>query len=114
MSDKLSKDELVELWRNCEAVCFDVDSTVCVGEAIDEFAAFLGVGEQVASLCVEMVILSFFIEMKNKNINFNFLVLFCTIQYKKPFTSPKWSSELQETCQYVIMATVIFDMRWIV
>merc|ERR1719253_1558698 len=33
-----------------DAVCFDVDSTVIKEEGIDEFAAFLGVGEQVAAL----------------------------------------------------------------
>ena len=39
-----------KIFRNAEAICFDVDSTVCVGEAIDEFAGFLGVGEQVSNL----------------------------------------------------------------
>merc|ERR1719183_2023592 len=33
-----------------DAVCFDVDSTVIKKEGIDEFAAFLGVGEEVAAL----------------------------------------------------------------
>jgi len=33
-----------------EAVCFDVDSTFCTDESIDEVAAFLGVGDQVAEL----------------------------------------------------------------
>ena len=33
-----------------DAVCFDVDSTVIKEEGIDEFAAFLGVGEAVAAL----------------------------------------------------------------
>jgi len=33
-----------------DAVCFDVDSTVICKEGIDELAAFLGVGEQVAAL----------------------------------------------------------------
>ena len=36
------------VWRDADAVCFDVDSTVCTDEAIDELAKFLGVGEQVA------------------------------------------------------------------
>ncbi|KXZ42951.1 PSP1 protein [Gonium pectorale] len=36
--------------RAAEAVCFDVDSTFCEDESIDELAAFLGVGEQVAAL----------------------------------------------------------------
>ncbi|KAL1507879.1 hypothetical protein AB1Y20_007486 [Prymnesium parvum] len=33
-----------------DAVCFDVDSTVIREEGIDEFAAFLGVGDEVAAL----------------------------------------------------------------
>lgn len=37
-------------WRNADAVCFDVDSTVCRDEAIDELAEFCGVGQQVAEL----------------------------------------------------------------
>eukprot|EP00965_Chrysotila_dentata_P008479 276231-Pleurochrysis_carterae.AAC.1 len=36
--------------RAADAVCFDVDSTVINKEGIDELAAFLGVGEQVAAL----------------------------------------------------------------
>lgn len=35
------------VWRACDAVCFDVDSTVCVGEGIDELAEFAGRGEEV-------------------------------------------------------------------
>lgn len=31
-------------------MCFDVDSTLCTDECIDEFAAFLGVGDEVARL----------------------------------------------------------------
>ena len=51
MSDKQHPIETAKLiFKNAEAICFDVDSTVCVGEAIDEFASFLGVGEQVANL----------------------------------------------------------------
>lgn len=37
-------------WRHCDAVCFDVDSTVCQDEAIDELAEFCGVGRQVAEM----------------------------------------------------------------
>jgi phosphoserine phosphatase len=36
--------------RACDAVCFDVDSTVIVDEGIDELASFLGCGEAVAAL----------------------------------------------------------------
>ncbi|KAF3438066.1 hypothetical protein FNV43_RR20822 [Rhamnella rubrinervis] len=42
-----SKEVLV-LWRNASAVCFDVDSTVCVDEGIDELAEFCGAGKAVA------------------------------------------------------------------
>ncbi|KAE9556346.1 hypothetical protein FO519_000386 [Halicephalobus sp. NKZ332] len=38
-----------QIWRNTDAVCFDVDSTVCRDEAIDELAAFLGKGEEVSA-----------------------------------------------------------------
>ena len=33
-----------------QLVCFDVDSTFCVDEAIDALAAFLGKGEEVAEI----------------------------------------------------------------
>lgn len=38
------------IWKNADAVAFDVDSTVCQDEAIDELAKFLGVGEAVANV----------------------------------------------------------------
>jgi len=41
--------EVVSTWRNAHAVCFDVDSTVCEDEGIDELAAFCGAGEAVAA-----------------------------------------------------------------
>lgn len=41
---------VIDTLRECDAVCFDVDSTFCEDESIDEIAAFLGVGEQVAEL----------------------------------------------------------------
>ncbi|CAN1795903.1 Phosphoserine phosphatase, chloroplastic [Linum perenne] len=40
--------EVLDLWRSADAVCFDVDSTVCLDEGIDEFADFCGAGEAVA------------------------------------------------------------------
>ncbi|CAN6879888.1 unnamed protein product [Brassica oleracea] len=40
--------EIMDLWRDVEAVCFDVDSTVCVDEGIDELAEFCGAGKAVA------------------------------------------------------------------
>jgi phosphoserine phosphatase len=36
--------------RSADAFCFDVDSTFCEDESIDEIAAFLGVGDEVAAL----------------------------------------------------------------
>lgn len=36
-----------------DAFCFDVDSTFCADESIDELAAFLGVGDKVASLTAQ-------------------------------------------------------------
>lgn len=41
---------VLSLWRSAQAVCFDVDSTLCVDESIDELAAFLGCGDAVAAL----------------------------------------------------------------
>jgi phosphoserine phosphatase len=38
----------LEQWKNGDAVCFDVDSTVCVDEGIDELAEFCGAGKAVA------------------------------------------------------------------
>ncbi|XP_033128136.1 phosphoserine phosphatase, chloroplastic isoform X2 [Brassica rapa] len=40
--------EILDLWRDVEAVCFDVDSTVCVDEGIDELAEFCGAGKAVS------------------------------------------------------------------
>ncbi|WCJ35082.1 3-phosphoserine phosphatase [Euphorbia peplus] len=40
--------EVLELWRGADAVCFDVDSTVCLDEGIDELAEFCGAGVAVA------------------------------------------------------------------
>lgn len=36
--------------RSADCVCFDVDSTVVTDEGIDELAAFVGLGDQVAEL----------------------------------------------------------------
>ncbi|KAI3991047.1 hypothetical protein MKX01_017207 [Papaver californicum] len=40
--------KVLEIWRNADAVCFDVDSTVCLDEGIDEIAEFCGAGKAVA------------------------------------------------------------------
>lgn len=45
-----SSDPMRNLWRNADAVCFDVDSTVIMDEAIDEMAKYCGKGDAVAAL----------------------------------------------------------------
>ena len=40
--------EVLEKWKSADAVCFDVDSTVCLDEGIDELAEFCGAGKAVA------------------------------------------------------------------
>ncbi|KAL3697411.1 hypothetical protein R1sor_011487 [Riccia sorocarpa] len=45
----ITDPEVLQLWREADAVCFDVDSTVCEDEGIDELAAFCGAGEAVAA-----------------------------------------------------------------
>jgi phosphoserine phosphatase len=42
--------DLLDLIAKSTAFCFDVDSTVCVDEGIDELAAYLGKGEEVAAM----------------------------------------------------------------
>ncbi|KAL3515720.1 hypothetical protein ACH5RR_022622 [Cinchona calisaya] len=44
----LPSKEVLEVWQNTHAVCFDVDSTVCLDEGIDELAEFCGAGKAVA------------------------------------------------------------------
>lgn len=44
------EEDTKRVWRKADAVCFDVDSTVCQDEGIDELAAYLGVGEAVANV----------------------------------------------------------------
>ncbi|KAH7365894.1 hypothetical protein KP509_18G051700 [Ceratopteris richardii] len=39
----------LEVWQDADAVCFDVDSTVCVDEGIDALGEFCGAGEAVAA-----------------------------------------------------------------
>ena len=45
-----TKEEVKMLWRQAEAVCFDVDSTVIMDEGIDELAAFCGKSDQVKEM----------------------------------------------------------------
>lgn len=49
--------EVLELWRSADAVCFDVDSTVCLDEGIDELAEFCGAGKAVAEWTAKLVVL---------------------------------------------------------
>ena len=49
-SHKMNKEEVKKIWRCADAVTFDVDSTVCIDEGIDELAAFMNVGDKVAQL----------------------------------------------------------------
>lgn len=46
----LTKEDIKEMLRTADCVCFDVDSTICEDEGIDELASFLGVGAQVKKL----------------------------------------------------------------
>lgn len=45
-----ARDLCKEVWRKADAVCFDVDSTVCCDEAIDELAKYVGKSREVAEL----------------------------------------------------------------
>ena len=42
--------EVLEFWRGCDAVAFDVDSTVCEDEGIDELGAYCGKAAEVAAI----------------------------------------------------------------
>lgn len=55
----LKISEVLKLWRSANAVCFDVDSTVCVDEGIDELADFCGAGEAVAEWTARFDLLVF-------------------------------------------------------
>lgn len=46
-------DDVKTIWKNADAVSFDVDSTVIREEGIDELAKFCGKGDQVTELLVE-------------------------------------------------------------
>jgi phosphoserine phosphatase len=39
-----------EIWRKADAVCFDVDSTVCCDEAIDELAKYVNKTKEVSEI----------------------------------------------------------------
>ena len=44
---KMTETEARRLWGSADCVCFDVDSTVCQDEGLDELAEFCGVGDNV-------------------------------------------------------------------
>ncbi|PSS07978.1 Phosphoserine phosphatase [Actinidia chinensis var. chinensis] len=48
LDNTIPSKEVLEVWQNADAVCFDVDSTVCLDEGIDELAEFCGAGKAVA------------------------------------------------------------------
>ncbi|KAF5933931.1 hypothetical protein HYC85_030102 [Camellia sinensis] len=48
LDNTLPSKEILEVWQKADAVCFDVDSTVCLDEGIDELAEFCGAGKAVA------------------------------------------------------------------
>ena len=45
-----SKEQVLRLWQQAQAVCFDVDCTVTNGDALDDLGEFLGVGDKVRDL----------------------------------------------------------------
>lgn len=54
MKDKTNRKNSMksckEIWRKADAVCFDVDSTVCCDEAIDELAKYVNKSKEVSEL----------------------------------------------------------------
>jgi phosphoserine phosphatase len=44
------RSRMIAKWKQADCVCFDVDSTVCLNEAIDDLAYFVGVGAQVEKM----------------------------------------------------------------
>ncbi|KAJ4762063.1 hypothetical protein LUZ62_072438 [Rhynchospora pubera] len=48
MNTSLPSGDVLRVWQSADAVCFDVDSTVCLDEGIDELADFCGAGQAVA------------------------------------------------------------------
>ena len=47
LNKSIRENFIKNVWRHADAVCFDVDSTICQDEAIDELANFLGVAKEV-------------------------------------------------------------------
>ena len=42
-----SIEKVKKIWKLADAVCLDVDSTVCMDEGVDSLATFCGVGDAV-------------------------------------------------------------------
>lgn len=49
-NQEASMNRCKEVWRRADAVCFDVDSTVCCDEAIDELAKYAGKSKEVSDI----------------------------------------------------------------
>jgi hypothetical protein len=43
-------ERVLKLWRQAQAVCFDIDCTVAKNDQLDLLADFMGLGEQVAAI----------------------------------------------------------------
>jgi hypothetical protein len=52
--------DVLSVWQSADAVCFDVDSTVCLDEGIDELADFCGAGQAVAEWTSRSYLVFFF------------------------------------------------------
>lgn len=61
------------MWRNANAVCFDVDSTVCIDEGIDELADFCGAGKAVAEWTARLIFLNSVVVIKFQLQALNFI-----------------------------------------
>ena len=48
------ENDVKKIWRHADCVCFDVDSTLCKDEGIDELATYLHKGEEVKKLLVSI------------------------------------------------------------
>lgn len=46
----MTREDVINVLKRSDAVCFDVDSTICTGEGIDELAEFCGKGAQVREM----------------------------------------------------------------
>lgn len=47
---RIASDDVLSTLAQADGICFDVDSTFCQDESIDELAEYLGVGEKVKEL----------------------------------------------------------------